>query len=275
MKKLILIAACMFLIFSISMFSTSCTKKNAFEPDAATKTPIPTPLATVINGIAQPTPVLGTSARFAVLSFKDLTNTPNSAITGDVGIQPGLRSNIVGLVNGDGQVKSSYAIYANDDSVPPGTPAMLLKAYDDAGAAYLDAFAAGRGTPTVISGNLNGLTLAPGLYASGTSIEISPGGILYLDAQGDANAAFVLRSATSITTENLSAVVLAGGAQAKNVFWVAGSTITLGIYSFMKGTLIAGTSISCLTGSNLNGRAIIQGADAGQISLDNTTIVKP
>jgi hypothetical protein len=43
----------------------------------------------------------------------------------------------------------------------------------------------------------------------------------------------------------------------------------------MKGTLIASTSISLLTGARLDGRALIQGAAAGQVSLDQNIIVLP
>jgi hypothetical protein len=153
---------------------------------------------------------------------------------------------------------------------------MLDAARADALSAYGDATnLTVRGTPTSISGDLNGLTLAPGLYESGSSIQISPGGILYLDGQGNANAVFVIISANTITTESTSAVVLAGSAQAKNVFWAAGSAITLGTNSTMKGTLIAGTSISLLTGASLQGRALIQGSQAGSITLDSNTIVLP
>jgi hypothetical protein len=185
----------------------------------------------------------------------------------------GIKGQYIGIDRWDGQVVSPYAIYAFDDV--PSVSAMLTQAYNDAVAAYGDAVSSSRGTPTSISGDLNGLTLAPGLYESGTSIQISPAGILYLDGMGDSNAVFVIRSATSITTESTSQVVLEGSAQAKNVFWVAGSTITLGTNSIMNGTLIAGTSISFLNMADLTGRAIIQSAAAGQISLSQNTIVLP
>jgi hypothetical protein len=152
---------------------------------------------------------------------------------------------------------------------------MLTQAYNDAGAAYLDAMNSSRGTATSISGDLNGLTLAPGLYESNTTLQISPGGILYLDGQGDSNAVFIIRSDNSITTENTSQVVLERSAQAKNVFWVAGSQITLGTNSIMKGTLIASTSITLLNMADLQGRALIQSASAGQISLSQNIIVLP
>lgn len=213
--------------------------------------------------------VLGTSARFAVLSNSAITNIPTSALTGDIGVSPGARSSIAGLT----LPEVTGTIFAADDASP--VPAMLIAAKTDALNAYLDATAAVRGTPTPLSGNINGLTLVPGLYASGTSIELSPGGIVYLDGQGDVNAVFVIRSATSITTSATSQVVLTNGANAKNIFWSAGSAVTLGTNSKMKGTIIASTSISLLTGARLDGRALIQGAAAGQVSLDQNIIVIP
>jgi len=223
---------------------------------------------------------LGSSARFAALSASAITNIPTSSITGDLGIHAGARSSITGFVlTPDASNTFSTSpevtgkVFASDDAAP--TPAMLIAAKADALAAYLDATAAVRGTPTPISGNLNGLTLVPGLYESGTSIQISPGGFLYLDAQGNNNAVFIIRSATSITTEATSEVVLTNGAQAANVYWAAGSAVTLGTNSKMKGTIIASTSISLLTGARLDGRTLIQGAAAGQISLDHSTIVRP
>jgi hypothetical protein len=177
-----------------------------------------------------------------------------------------------GQVTGTGS-NGAYAIYAADDA--GSVPAMLIQAETDATNAYLDATSVSRGTPTLISGDQNGITLAPGLYQSSSSIEISTGGILYLDGQGNANAVFIIRSATTITTSDTSSVVLEGSAQAKNVFWVAGSAITLGTNSIMKGTMIASSSISILTGANLQGRALLQGASAAEISLDTDTIVLP
>ncbi|NQV49004.1 MAG: DUF3494 domain-containing protein [Candidatus Marinimicrobia bacterium] len=212
---------------------------------------------------------LGSSADFALLSSSEITNIPTSAITGDVGISPGVRSTISGLTGPE----VSGTIYAADDAAP--VPAMLIAAKSDALAAYLNAVDASRGTPIPAEGNLNGLTLTPGLYSSGSSMEISPGGFLYLDGQGDANSVFVFKSSTSITTESTSEVVLTNSAKAENIYWVSGSAITLGTNSKMKGTLIASTSISLLTGARLDGRALVQGAAAGQISLDQNIIVLP
>ncbi|MBK8662552.1 MAG: DUF3494 domain-containing protein [Ignavibacteriales bacterium] len=110
---------------------------------------------------------LGSAARFAILSNSAITNIPTSSITGDVGISPGTRSAITGLTNPE----VIGIIFAADDPVP--VPAMLIQAKLDAEVAYLDAVSAVRGTPIPLSGNINGLTLVPGLYQSGSSIEIS------------------------------------------------------------------------------------------------------
>ena len=102
-----------------------------------------------------------------------------------------------------------------------------------------------------------------------------PGRTLYLDAQGDGAAVFIIRSATSITTQATSQVVLTKGANAADVYWTAGSSVTLGVNSIMKGTVLAGTAISLQTGVNLVGRVLNQGAAAAAITLDSCTITVP
>ena len=226
---------------------------------------------TTIVGAPPPPPgqlpvELGTAARFAILSHSSITNVPGSSILGDVGLYPGTACGLT-------PPEVTGTIFISTDADP--VPAMLIAAKQDALEAYQDAVAATRGTPTSISGNLNGLTLYPGLYESGTSIEISPGGFLYLDGQGDVNAVFVIRAAETITTESSSEVVLTNGTKAANVFWAAGTAVTLGTTSKFKGTVIASSSISLLTGANLVGRAIIQGPAAGSVVLQSATIIRP
>jgi hypothetical protein len=222
--------------------------------------------------------ILGASSPFAILASAEVTNIPTSTITGDVGLTPDAGSNISGFTSPLTCPEVTGRIYAVDATGPACAlidAVLLASAKSAAEAAFTDARAAVRGIPASISGDLNGLTLYPGLYESLSSVEISAGGTLYLDAQGDVNAVFIIRSETSITTEAASQVVLAGGAKAANVYWTAGSAVTLGTTSIMKGTLIAGTSISLLTGANLEGRALNQGAAAEAITLDQSTITVP
>ncbi len=245
-----------------SNFTTGTTATATLPPQTVGQDPVP----------------LGSSSTFAILASAGITNIPTSAITGDVGLTPDAGSNITGLSSPATCPEVTGTVYTVDATGPACAeidPVLLTDAKSDAEVAFLNARAAVRGTPQAISGNLNGLTLYPGVYESGTSLEISPGGFLYLDAQGDANAVFIIRSATSITTEDTSEVVLTKGAQANNVYWTAGSAATLGTDSIMKGTLIAGTAISLLTGANLEGRALNQGAAAAAITLDSCTITVP
>ena len=221
---------------------------------------------------------LASSSNFAILASAAITNIPTSAITGDVGLIPDTGANISGFSVPATCPEVTGTVYAVDAAGPAcaviNSP-LLLAAKADALIAFDNARSADRGTPAAISGDLNGLTLYPGLYESGSSIEISPGGFLYLDAQGDEDAVFIIRSATSITTEATSEVVLTKGAKANNVFWTAGSAVTLGVGSIMKGTLIAGTAISLLTGATLEGRALTQGPAAAAVTLDTAVITVP
>src|SRR2546421_392559 len=78
-----------------------------------------------------------------------------------------------------------------------------------------------------VSGNIGGLTLAPGVYTSTSSLSISSGD-LTLDARGNANGVFLFQIPSTLTVTTGRKVILAGGAVASNVFWQVGSSATLG-----------------------------------------------
>jgi hypothetical protein len=84
------------------------------------------------------------------------------------------------------------------------------------------------------------------------------------DAGGDPNAIFVIRVTTTITAAALSTYTLSNGAQACNIFWVAGSTVALTGAATVAGTYISGTTAAAAAGSVINGRLI---ALAGTIVL--------
>ena len=77
-----------------------------------------------------------------------------------------------------------------------------------------------------------------------------------LSGGGDPNAVFVFQSASTLTTSSGVSVILSDGAQAGNVFWVIGSSATLGTTSTMQGKLLAYASITLDTGAHLDGRAL-------------------
>jgi hypothetical protein len=119
-----------------------------------------------------------------------------------------------------------------------------------------------------VSGDLTGLTLAPGLYHSTSSLAVS--GTLTLDGLGHSNAVFVIQMESTLTTGPGSHIVLIGGAQASNIIWWVGTSATLGTNSIFKGTIMANTSITLNTGAHLDGRAL---ARSGAVTLDNNVIV--
>src|SRR5204863_10034954 len=97
--------------------------------------------------------------------------------------------------------------------------------------------AAGRPGGAAASGNLGGLTLMPGLYTSTSSLEITSGD-LTLDAQGDPDAVFIFQMASTLTTTTGRQVILAGNANAANVYWQVGTSATLGTGSAFAGTVM-------------------------------------
>ena len=77
-------------------------------------------------------------------------------------------------------------------------------------------------------------------------------GNVTLDAQGNANAVFIFQIGSTLTTMGSTQVILAGGAQAKNIFWEVGSSATLGTNSIFEGTIISLQSITLDTGATLD-----------------------
>ncbi|MEP6539550.1 MAG: ice-binding family protein [Bryobacteraceae bacterium] len=198
---------------------------------------------------------LGSASTFTILAASTVTNTGPSVINGEVGVSPGTA--LVGFPPGSVTGGSLHAA----DGPASAAQGSLTSAYNDA---------AGRVVPAVVAGDLGGLTLAPGLYKSTSSLGIT--GVLRLDGQGDSNSVFIFQVASALTTASGSQVMLQGGARAANIFWQVGSSATLGTNSLFNGTIMAQASVSLLTGAALNGRAL---ARTAAVTLDSNTIVNP
>jgi Ice-binding-like len=204
---------------------------------------------------AQPTVGLGSAAPFAVLAGTTVTNTGPTVISGSLGVSPGAA--ITGFP--PGQVKNGSQHAA--DGVALQAKAALVTAYNDA---------AGRTPATVVSTDLSGKTLAPGVYKSASALGLT--GTVTLDAHGDAKAVFIFQAGSTLITGSGSKVRLTGGASACNVFWQVGSSATLGTNTTFVGTIMALTSASIQTGTTVSGRVLARNA---QVSLDNNRINLP
>ncbi len=214
------------------------------------------PLGVMEGGAGGPATVpLATAGTFAILAGSTVTSTGATAVTGDLGVSPGTA--VIGFPPGT----VSGTIHA-------GTPAAAT-AQTNLTTAYNNA--AGRTTGVVtVSGDLAGLTIAPGLYKSTSSLAIT--GTLTLDALGDQNAVFIFQMASTLTTGPGSKVILSGGAKASNIYWQVGSSATLGTGSVLKGTILADQSITLNTGARLDGRALTR---IGAVTMAANVVVLP
>src|SRR5660397_87751 len=205
---------------------------------------------------AQPPVELGTTSSFAVLAGSTITNTGPTTINGDAGGDVGLYPGA--SFTGQSSVTLTGTVHLSDDA------ARFAK--DDLAAAYNDA--AGRTPVRRIPTELGGSTLLPGVYdsASGT-FQIT--GTLTLDAQGDPNAVFIFKSASTLITASNSNVSLLNGARFCRVFWQVGSSATLGVNSHFVGHIFALTSITANTGATVQGQLL---ARNGAVTLDTNTI---
>jgi hypothetical protein len=118
--------------------------------------------------------------------------------------------------------------------------------------------------------DLGGLTLTAGVYDDPTSFGLT--GTLTLDAKGNPNAVFIIQTGSSLITASGSSVALINGAQACNVFWVVGSSATLGTDTDFMGTVMALTSITADTGATVDGSLL---AENGAVTLDDNTVTMP
>jgi len=206
---------------------------------------------------------LASASTFAVIATSSISSTGSVQVNGDVGLHPGTSQGIPPpQVNGTIHVNDPQAIQAQAD---------LLAAYNDA---------VSRSTNSqTLPGNLGGLTFAPGLYTNSTSVLISgagPGNNVTLDAGGDANAVFIFKMGSTLTTGPGSQVILAGGAQAKNVFWQVGSSATIDTTTAFKGNVLAAVSITLNTGAVVQGRMFAGSAGgAASVTVNASSITVP
>ncbi len=197
---------------------------------------------------AEPTVPLGATQDFAILAGTSITNTGNSVITGDIGA-------IAGTIDGFPPGTVSGTTHLND--------ALAIQAHTDWTTAYNNAVARPV-TTTLASPELGGLTLTPGVYSSGGALQLT--GTLTLDAQGDPEAVFILKSDSGLTIGAGSEVRLVNGARFCRVFWPVASTATLAANASFVGHILAATSITLEDGASVEGQLLARDAEVTLIN---------
>ena len=194
---------------------------------------------------------------FGVLGGSTVTSTGLSAISGNVGVSPG--SAVTGLI--PAQVTNG-TIHAAD--------AVAGQAQSDLSVLYT--VLSGRPTTQDLTGqDLGGKIFGPGVYHFDSIAPLN--GTLTLDAGGNANAVFIFNIGSELITGAASTVMLINGAQGGNVFFVVGSSATLGSTTAFTGRILALTSISLNNGATITCGAAL--ARNGAVTLISNTISIP
>jgi type VI secretion system secreted protein VgrG len=196
---------------------------------------------------------LGTAKDFGVLGATTVTNTGATTITGDLGVAPG------SAITGTGTITLTGTMHQGD--------AVAQQAQDAATAAYVN-LAAQSYTSDMTGMDLGGRTLTPGVYFFANSAQLT--GSLFLDFLGDPNSMFVFQIGSTLTTASASVVGGLNGNYGDEVYWLVGSSATLGTGTSFRGSVIARESITMTTGASITcGRAI---ALNGAVTLDHNLI---
>lgn len=221
-----------------------------------------------VTSAAPQSPVdLGSDGNFAILSKSGITDVFSSSIVGDVGSSP-----ITGAAIGLRCSEVTGTIYTVNAAGPLPCrvvdPARLTTSVGDMETAYTDA--AGRSTPDFLNlgaGEIGGLTLAPGLYKWTSNLSISDDVTL----SGGPDDVWVFQVDGTLREASAKNVTLAGGAQAKNVFWQTAGSVTIGTTAHFEGTVLSKTMIAMRTHATINGRLLAQTA----VTLQMNSVTVP
>lgn len=87
--------------------------------------------------------------------------------------------------------------------------------------------------------------MTPGVYTFPMDYAMLTG-TLTLDAENDINGQLIFLIDSSLTTASEAEVVLINGAQAGDVYYIVGTSATLGVGTLFQGNIIASASVSLL-----------------------------
>ncbi|OYU96369.1 MAG: hypothetical protein CFE21_08200 [Bacteroidetes bacterium B1(2017)] len=213
--------------------------------------------STVLTGPAAPS--LGTTANFALFTTTGaLGNTGTSSISGDVGSNSATPTGFnPALVTG--------TVHSTPNSFTSACASDLATVYS-----YLSSLSADIELlyPAQFG---NKLVLTPHVYLLNAATTFTDS--LFLNAQGNPNAIFVIKLYGAPTTSTFSNVVLINGTQSKNVFWVVNGAVTIAANSIFRGTIICNNgAISFDVNCTLDGRAL---TTSGAVGVNTLNAIAP
>ncbi|UQD56682.1 ice-binding protein [Flavobacterium sp. K5-23] len=209
---------------------------------------------------------LGIAGDFVILSKTGITDVYKSDVTGDVGASPITGAAI--LLKCDEVTGTIYSVDAAGPDCKVTNATRLTVAVGDMQSAYTNA--AGRINPDFLNlgaGSIGGRTLTPGLYTWTSSLNIPTD----ITISGSPTDVWIFQVAGNLNMSSAVRITLAGGAQAKNIFWQTSGAVTLGTTSHFEGNILSQTGINLKTGASINGRMLAQTA----VTLQMNTVVMP
>jgi hypothetical protein len=209
----------------------------------------------VLTGPAAP--ALGTTQCYALLSASGpVSNAGVTHATGDIGTN-------VGLTTGFNPLFVTGTIHPIPDASTAQAAADLGIAYTYLNTLPVDIellYPAQFG---------NDFVLTPHTYLLNAATVFT--GNLYLNAQGNANAVFVIKINGALSTSTYSKVLFLNGTLAKNVYWKVDGAVSINDYSEFKGTIVCNNGAMLLaTGVTLEGRALTTTGALGTTAITAT-----
>lgn len=211
----------------------------------------------VLTGPAAPN--LGSTDAYAIFSGNgSVSNSGVTYVTGDIGTD-------VGLTSGYNPLFVTGTIHTIPDGSTTACAADLLNVYNYLNTLPYDIellYPAQFG---------NNLVLTPHTYLMNAATAFN--GSVYLNAQDNADAVFVIKITGALTTSTKSKVILINGAQAKNVYWKVDGAVSIADSAVFNGNIICNNgAVSLNIGDTLNGRIFTTN---GAVSTSGIVVNRP
>ena len=227
---------------------------NALVVPAANGMPVPNPWTFTTVAVQPPLALdLGTAATFGIASQAGLTSTGVTVVNGDVALYPldsctdstgnngASKSCLVKIYSSPTGLTVNGSIYWAGDPFDNGATADRVT--NDLNIAWVQGKNEVDTGGAIAANEMGGSTFTPGVYHN-ANLGLKAGGIATLDAQNNENAVFFFKVDSSFVDSGTlllpSKIVLVNGAQARNVWFVAGLDVTIGEGTSWNGNVLAG-----------------------------------
>ena len=224
---------------------------------------------------------LGRAASFGLASRAGLTSTGVTVVNGDVALSPlatctdatggpGASSRtclVKTYASGTGMTVNGSIFWAGD---PFDNGQTANNVTNDLNVAWNEGSTKVDTQGAIAANELGGKTFIAGVYHN-ANLGLAAGLSATLDAQNNANAVFIFKVDSDLIDSGTlllrGKILLVNGAQARNVWFVAGRDVTIGSGTSWNGTILAGRTATIKDGSTVNGRVLAGAAGAGAITL--------